>query len=193
MRALFLDDEVEFLELMHKRLTRRGMEVVTAPDGQTALHLLDQAMQEGQTFPGSQPGRQQRGQPARAKIRRGRQEQRGKRAQHKCPGGYDRAERQAHQRAVERRAQQGCQQKQGGVGQEGCAQEKRAECQRDKINGIQRGFWLQVVVQKACNLRFRGAADNQTHTPLLVGRQTVKPIRIGLTGRYIHWNPVSLF
>ena len=50
MRALFVDDEVEFLELMHKRLTRRGMEVVTAPDGQTALHLLDQAMLEGQTF-----------------------------------------------------------------------------------------------------------------------------------------------
>ncbi len=50
MRALFVDDEVEFLELMHKRLTRRGMEVVTAPDGQTALHLLDRAMQEGQTF-----------------------------------------------------------------------------------------------------------------------------------------------
>ena len=50
MRALFVDDEVEFLELMHKRLTRRGMDVVTAPDGQTALHLLDQAMQEGQTF-----------------------------------------------------------------------------------------------------------------------------------------------
>ena len=50
MRALFVDDEVEFLELMHKRLSRRGMDVVTAPDGQTALHLLDQAMQEGQTF-----------------------------------------------------------------------------------------------------------------------------------------------
>ena len=50
MRALFVDDEVEFLELMHKRLTRRGMDVVTAPDGQTALNLLDQAMQAGQTF-----------------------------------------------------------------------------------------------------------------------------------------------
>ena len=50
MRALFVDDEVEFLELMHKRLTRRGMEVVTAPDGQTALKLLDQAIQEGQNF-----------------------------------------------------------------------------------------------------------------------------------------------
>ncbi len=50
MRALFVDDEVEFLELMHKRLTRRGMDVVTAPDGQTALNLLDQAMLEGQTF-----------------------------------------------------------------------------------------------------------------------------------------------
>ena len=50
MRALFVDDEVEFLELMHKRLTRRGMEVITAPDGLTALKLLDQAIQEGQTF-----------------------------------------------------------------------------------------------------------------------------------------------
>ncbi|MTJ92376.1 MAG: response regulator [Desulfovibrio sp.] len=50
MRALFVDDEVEFLELMHKRLSRRGMEVVTAPDGQTALKLLDEAMQSGQAF-----------------------------------------------------------------------------------------------------------------------------------------------
>ena len=50
MRALFVDDEVEFLELMHKRLSRRGMDVITAPDGQTALKLLDQAIQEGQTF-----------------------------------------------------------------------------------------------------------------------------------------------
>ena len=50
MRALFVDDEVEFLELMHKRLSRRGMDVVTAPDWQTALNLLDQAMQAGQTF-----------------------------------------------------------------------------------------------------------------------------------------------
>ena len=50
MRALFVDDEVEFLELMHKRLTRRGMDIVTAPDGQTALNLLDQAIQAGQTF-----------------------------------------------------------------------------------------------------------------------------------------------
>ena len=50
MRALFVDDEVEFLELMHKRLSRRGMDVVTAPDGQTALNLFDQAMQAGQTF-----------------------------------------------------------------------------------------------------------------------------------------------
>ena len=50
MRALFVDDEVEFLELMEKRLTRRGMEVVTAPDGQSALDLLDQALQSGETF-----------------------------------------------------------------------------------------------------------------------------------------------
>ena len=50
MRALFVDDEVEFLELMEKRLTRRGMEVVTAPDGQSALDKLDQALQAGQPF-----------------------------------------------------------------------------------------------------------------------------------------------
>ena len=50
MRALFVDDEVEFLELMEKRLTRRGMEVVTAPDGQSALDKLDQAQQAGQPF-----------------------------------------------------------------------------------------------------------------------------------------------
>ena len=50
MRALFVDDEVEFLELMEKRLTRRGMEVVTAPDGQSALDLMDQALQSGEMF-----------------------------------------------------------------------------------------------------------------------------------------------
>ena len=50
MRALFVDDEVEFLELMEKRLTRRGMEVVTAPDGQAALAVLDQAIQSGEMF-----------------------------------------------------------------------------------------------------------------------------------------------
>ena len=50
MRALFVDDEVEFLELMEKRLTRRGMEVVTAPDGQSALDKLNQALQAGQPF-----------------------------------------------------------------------------------------------------------------------------------------------
>ena len=50
MRALFVDDEVEFMELMHKRLTRRGMEVVTAPDGQAALDLLDKALQAGEMF-----------------------------------------------------------------------------------------------------------------------------------------------
>ena len=37
MRVLFVDDEVEFLQLMEKRLSRRGMEVSTAPDGQSAL------------------------------------------------------------------------------------------------------------------------------------------------------------
>ncbi|MDD4701514.1 MAG: response regulator [Desulfovibrio sp.] len=43
MRALFVDDELEFLELMQKRLARRGMEVVTAPDGKTALDMVKQA------------------------------------------------------------------------------------------------------------------------------------------------------
>ena len=47
MRALFVDDEVEFLELMQKRLARRGMDVAVAPDGQSALDLLDQALQPG--------------------------------------------------------------------------------------------------------------------------------------------------
>ena len=47
MRALFVDDEVEFLDLMHKRLTRRGMEAVTAPDGKTALDLLEASLQPG--------------------------------------------------------------------------------------------------------------------------------------------------
>ena len=47
MRALFVDDELEFLELMQKRLARRGMEVVTAPDGQTALELVNQALASG--------------------------------------------------------------------------------------------------------------------------------------------------
>lgn len=50
MRALFVDDELEFLELMQKRLLRRGMEVATAPDGQTALNMVDEAL-----APGGQP------------------------------------------------------------------------------------------------------------------------------------------
>ena len=47
MRALFVDDELEFLELMQKRLVRRGMEVATAPDGQTALNMVDEALAPG--------------------------------------------------------------------------------------------------------------------------------------------------
>lgn len=43
MRVLIVDDEVEFLQLMEKRLSRRGMTVSTAPDGQSALALLDTA------------------------------------------------------------------------------------------------------------------------------------------------------
>ncbi|MBQ9451804.1 MAG: response regulator [Desulfovibrio sp.] len=47
MRALFVDDEVEFLELMQKRLARRGMDVSVAADGQTALDILDATAREG--------------------------------------------------------------------------------------------------------------------------------------------------
>ena len=47
MRVLFEDDEVEFLQLMEKRLSRRGMEVSTAPDGQSALDMLDAVLAEG--------------------------------------------------------------------------------------------------------------------------------------------------
>ena len=47
MRALFVDDEAEFLELMKKRLSRRGMDVSTAHDGQAALDVLDQTVQNG--------------------------------------------------------------------------------------------------------------------------------------------------
>ncbi len=47
MRVLFVDDEVEFLQLMEKRLSRRGMEVSTAPDGQSALDLLDATLADG--------------------------------------------------------------------------------------------------------------------------------------------------
>ena len=47
MRVLFVDDEVDFLQLMEKRLSRRGMEVSTAPDGQSALDMLDAVLAEG--------------------------------------------------------------------------------------------------------------------------------------------------
>ncbi len=47
MRALFVDDELEFLELMQKRLARRGMEVVTAPDGKSALSMVEENLASG--------------------------------------------------------------------------------------------------------------------------------------------------
>ena len=47
MRALFVDDETEFLELMQKRLARRGMDVAVAADGQTALDMVDATAREG--------------------------------------------------------------------------------------------------------------------------------------------------
>jgi DNA-binding response OmpR family regulator len=47
MRALFVDDETEFLELMEKRLARRNIGIATAPDGKTALDMLDAALGSG--------------------------------------------------------------------------------------------------------------------------------------------------
>ncbi|MDR1660662.1 MAG: response regulator [Desulfovibrio sp.] len=47
MRALFVDDETEFLELMEKRLARRNISIATAPDGKTALDMLDAALNSG--------------------------------------------------------------------------------------------------------------------------------------------------
>lgn len=47
MRALFVDDELEFLELMQKRLSRRGVDVVVAPDGLAALNLVEGSRQPG--------------------------------------------------------------------------------------------------------------------------------------------------
>ena len=43
MRALFVDDEREFLELMEKRLSRRGIEVSTAYDGQEGVRAVEEA------------------------------------------------------------------------------------------------------------------------------------------------------
>ncbi|MBQ7585020.1 MAG: response regulator [Desulfovibrionaceae bacterium] len=44
MRVLLVDDEVEFLELMKKRLSRRGFEVFTANEGSKALNLIAEAL-----------------------------------------------------------------------------------------------------------------------------------------------------
>ncbi|MBR4742122.1 MAG: response regulator, partial [Desulfovibrio sp.] len=40
MRILIVDDEKEFLDLMEKRLSRRGISVVTANDGQSGLDIV---------------------------------------------------------------------------------------------------------------------------------------------------------
>ena len=46
MRVLIVDDEAEFLDLMEKRLSRRGIDVVTAHDGASALALLTGLLHE---------------------------------------------------------------------------------------------------------------------------------------------------
>jgi DNA-binding response OmpR family regulator len=50
MRALFVDDEREFLELMQKRLARRNISIVTAPSGQVGLEMLEEALESGELF-----------------------------------------------------------------------------------------------------------------------------------------------
>ena len=50
MRVLIVDDEVEFLELMEKRLSRRGLEVVTVSDGQSALQQVEASMTANTPF-----------------------------------------------------------------------------------------------------------------------------------------------
>ena len=50
MHALFVDDGVEFLQLMEKRLSRRGMTIVTAPDGQSALDIVTEALKQPETM-----------------------------------------------------------------------------------------------------------------------------------------------
>ena len=47
MRALFVDDEREFLELMEKRLSRRGLEVSTAHDGLEGVRAVEEAAAAG--------------------------------------------------------------------------------------------------------------------------------------------------
>ena len=47
MRALFVDDEREFLELMEKRLSRRGIEVSTAHDGLEGVRAVEEAAAAG--------------------------------------------------------------------------------------------------------------------------------------------------
>ena len=47
MRALLVDDEREFLELMEKRLSRRGIEVSTAHDGLEGVRAVEEAAAAG--------------------------------------------------------------------------------------------------------------------------------------------------
>lgn len=47
MRVLIVDDEQEFLELMAKRLTKRGFTVITADDGPKALAKVQESLAAG--------------------------------------------------------------------------------------------------------------------------------------------------
>jgi two-component system OmpR family response regulator len=41
-RVLVVDDDTDILTLIHKILTREGFQVVTAADGATAIHLIEE-------------------------------------------------------------------------------------------------------------------------------------------------------
>src|SRR6056297_3217765 len=43
MKVMLVDDEVGFLDAMQRRLSKRGIDVVTASGGQEALDLLEES------------------------------------------------------------------------------------------------------------------------------------------------------
>ncbi len=56
MHILIVDDEMEFLELMHNRLHKRGFTVVTANSGEKALALIGKEPFEAMVLDVKMPG-----------------------------------------------------------------------------------------------------------------------------------------
>ncbi len=56
MKILIVDDETEFLDLMHKRLARRGMEVDTADNGTDAVARVEQGVYDAVVLDVKMPG-----------------------------------------------------------------------------------------------------------------------------------------